>query len=31
MKLRKGKDEWWQGIKGLAETMGGRTGLMSKQ
>ena len=31
MKLRRGKDEWWTGIKGLAETMGGRTGLTGKQ
>ena len=31
MKKRRGKDEWWTGIKGLAETMGGRTGLMSNK
>ena len=31
MKLRRGKHEWWEGIKGLAEIMGGRTGLIGKQ
>ena len=31
MKLRRGKYEWWAGIKGLAETMGGRTGLMGQE
>jgi 6-phosphofructokinase 1 len=28
MKLRRGKNQWWAGIKDLAETMGGRTGLV---
>ncbi|WVO16575.1 6-phosphofructokinase [Cryptococcus depauperatus] len=27
MKLRRGTDEWWKGVKEMAETMGGRTGL----
>lgn len=30
MKLRRGTDEWWSDCKQLAETMGGRTGLMAK-
>ncbi|WVQ75979.1 6-phosphofructokinase [Cryptococcus sp. DSM 104548] len=30
MKLRKGTDEWWAYIKPLAETMGGRTGLIAR-
>ena len=34
MKKRRGKDVWWEDIKGLAEVMGGRAGLkasMEKQ
>ncbi|OXH03923.1 6-phosphofructokinase, partial [Cryptococcus neoformans] len=30
MKLRRGTDEWWSDCKLLAETMGGRTGMMAK-
>lgn len=30
-KLRRGKDEWWADIKGLAEMMGGRSGLVGAQ
>ena len=29
MKLRRGTDEWWAEIKGLAEVMGGRSGLVA--
>lgn len=28
-KLRRGKDEWWGDLKALAETMGGRTGMVA--
>ncbi|GMK57913.1 hypothetical protein CspeluHIS016_0407470 [Cutaneotrichosporon spelunceum] len=29
MKRRRGTDVWWAGIKGLAEVMGGRTGVLA--
>lgn len=28
MKRRRGTDVWWSGVKGLAEVMGGRTGVL---
>jgi 6-phosphofructokinase 1 len=29
MKLRRGKNVWWEGLKRLAEVMGGREGLVA--